>query len=225
MRIITNLPTQKIRTVDEPPEIIIVDQPLETSEQREEEVKKSKLCPELNAEIELRGRHWTNPARFKMMCRMYDVLKNMNIDPVPHGLAATPGKQGLEELTEFLDIQNNSSWTQIEAKLRRWASSLQKSLPQKPIPETHAPPLARGAKKSKWFHSGHNESEGRWIQYPLTLAAIAKCKKCSTPTVKVDLAETGLIQKTRQGWTVRVDNINTTVAQKLEKLSAVEAAK
>jgi hypothetical protein len=73
-------------------------------------------------------------------------------------------------------------------------------------------------KPKKWFSSGHKETDGEWSG-PLPLSIIARCLKQTEEGAKKLLADTGLIQKTRQNWIVRIDNL------KVDWADAVNAAK
>ena len=85
--------------------------------------------------------------------------------------------------------------------------------------QIQVPSAKKDANKPKLFHSG-NETEGRWLQYPIPLSVIAKTIGMKVRTAKKYLAVTGLIQKTPEGWTVRLDNINPTLALNLQKVSS-----
>ena len=69
------------------------------------------------------GRHWGDAGRFKMMCKMYEVLKIMKVDPIQLGLKDNPGKQGVVEMVLTLGMKKDADWTEIECEIRRRAST------------------------------------------------------------------------------------------------------
>jgi len=72
-----------------------------------------------------------------------------------------------------------------------------------------------GQKKvCKLFHSDHSESDGEWLSVPLPLEHLARIAKMDKRTFKSHYATTGLIQKTRQGWIIKLDTIGLSNAAK-----------
>jgi hypothetical protein len=62
--------------------------------------------------------------------------------------------------------------------------------------------------RKTFFHSGHDENDGEWSD-PLTLAKVSTAVKETPQNTKRILSRTGLIQKTRQNWIVKVDDIKS----------------
>jgi hypothetical protein len=67
------------------------------------------------------------------------------------------------------------------------------------------------------FHSGHDESEGEWSEaHPMSV--IAKAIGIKSETAKPALRRTGLIQKTRQRWIVKLDTLSPTWADAINAI-------